>query len=197
MRECHKAKYHYRSLKDIGDCHAAAGDFKRAWSSYQQAAAAAPAEAGVHVSMGLLAFRQGQNLSARNCFEAALIIDPDNSEACGGLAVVRQQEQDYPGAFEMYMRCLELQNDNLVALLGLFQTSCQMGTFCQITRYLEIYLFKHPDDVSVLFCLATLHARDGRLEQARKAVLKVLSLESDKPEAADLLMQIESRLATV
>ena len=95
----------------------------------------------------------------------------------------------------MHLKCLELDADNLVALLGLFQASVRMGTFAKVIRYLEIYLDRHPGDVAVLFCLATLYARDGRLEEAREALLSVLALEPDKKEAVELLRQVRAGLA--
>jgi Fe2+ or Zn2+ uptake regulation protein len=49
--------------------------------------------------------------------------------------------------------------------------------------------------VSVLFCLAALYAREGRLQHARQSLLGVLALAPDKPEAEDLLRQVEEQLA--
>ena len=110
--------------------------------------------------------------------------------------MVYQQQQELPAAFQMYLKCLELDVENLVALLGLFQISMEMGTFAKIIHFLEVYLDKHPGDVSVLFCLATLYARDGRLVEARDALRNVLTLEPGKAEATDLLAQVDDALAT-
>ena len=96
---------------------------------------------------------------------------------------------DDPAALEMYLKCLEHDGDNLAALLGLFQTSCRMGSFARIIHYLQLYLAGHPDDASVLFCLAALHAREGRLALAERDLRRVLSMEPDKKEAAELLCQ--------
>ncbi|MCK4625641.1 MAG: hypothetical protein KAV00_10050, partial [Phycisphaerae bacterium] len=104
---------------------------------------------------------------------------------------IHQQRAEYAKAFDMYLKCLELDTDNLVALLGLFQTSCKMENFSQIIHYLEIYLAGHHDDTSVLFCLASLYAKEGRLSDARQAVMEVLALEPNKPEAVELLGELE------
>lgn len=189
-----KRHYHYKNLKDLGDYHAAMGDSKHARLSYQQAAAVAPTEAQPHLDLGALAVRGGQFQAAKEHYRKATDLNPKLAEGYGGYAVACHQLGEFAKAFESYMKCLELDQDNLVALLGLFQTSCQMGTFAQITKYLEIYLQGHADDTAVLFCLATLYARDSRFAEARKAVLKVLSLEPEKPEAMKLLKQIEKKL---
>jgi cytochrome c-type biogenesis protein CcmH/NrfG len=69
-----------------------------------------------------------------------------------------------------------------------------MGSFARIIHYLELYLDRHPGDTSVLFCLATLYAREGRLAEARQSLLALLALEPDKNEAANLLEEV--RLAS-
>ena len=189
-----KQNYHYKNLKDLGDCHAAMGDLKHAKISYQQAASVAPLEAAPHLDLGGLAIRDGRLREAKEHYRQAIALNSASSEAYGGFAVACHQLDECQAAFEAYMKCLELDQDNLVALLGLFQTSRQMGTFAQITRYLEIYLQTHVNDTAVLFCLATLYARDSRFDQARQAVLKVLSIEPEKPEAMTLLIQIENKL---
>ncbi len=189
-----KRTYHYKNLKDLGDCHAAMGDLKHARISYRQAPYAVPLDAAGRVDLGALAIRAGRFREAKEHYQKAIALNPGAPEAYGGFAVACHQLSEHAAAFEAYMKCLELDPDNLVALLGLFQTSCQMGTFAQITRYLEIYLRGHADDTAVLFCLATLYARDSRFERAREAVLKVLSIEPEKPEAMKLLIQIENKL---
>ena len=181
----------YLALKEMGDCYAALADGQRARECYRRASALAPGRPDPYVGLGVVAMQDGRLDEAVTFFDLARKIDPSCGEAYGGLAMIHQRRQEYLAAFEMYLKCLELNSDNLTALLGLFQTSCQMGTFSKIIRYLEIYLQGHGDDAAVLFCLATLYAREGQLHQARCAVLRVLQLEPGKVEATDLLAQIE------
>ncbi len=185
----------YRRLKDLGDCHAAVGDDDRARACYDAACDLAPEESGPYVGLGVLALNAGRLAHAKRWFNIARHLDPACGQAYGGLAMVHHQSEDYPAAFEMYLKCLELDTNNLAALLGLFQTSCQMGTFAKIIHYLELFLETYPDDSAVLFCLATLHARDGRYEQAGRALRAVLKLEPDKIEAARLLAEVTDSLA--
>jgi len=181
-------------LKELGDCHAAVADYERARQCYRSAASMAPDEAGPYVGLGVIAIQTEDLEEARASFEIARKLDPNCSEAYAGLAMVHQQRRDYQKSFDMYLASLQLNPDNLVALLGLFQTSCQMGTFAKIIHYLEIYLDRHPTDTSVLFCLASLYAREGMLNQARDILLTVLELEPDKTEANQLLREVRSGL---
>jgi len=185
---------HYQVLKELGDCCATLGRHDEAWRCYRQAADLAPDQAAPWVGLGVVALQQGRLDSASSAFDDARRINPDCAEAYGGLAMVCQQRHDYAGAFDLYLQCLQFNSDNLIALLGLFQASCQMGTFGKIIHYLERYLDRHPGDTSVLFCLASLYAREGKLPQAQDALLTVLALEPDKPDARKLLDDVTRRL---
>ena len=202
MQECYDRpdvspegiRQRYTTLKELGDGHAAAGRTHPARRCYEMACELAPEESGPYVGLGAVAVQDSRYDEARRSFEIARRLEPDCAEAYGGLAMVHQECQDYPAAFEMYLRCLELDTDNLMALLGLFQTSCQMGTFEKIVHYLEVYLKTHSDDTAVLFCLATLYARDGKLETAGRTLRRVLEIEPRNFEAAKLLAQVTRSL---
>jgi len=182
-------------LKELGDCYAAMGRLAAAQDCYREAAALDPACADPLVGLGVVALQLGRPDEAEEAFQAAARRQPRCAEVYGGLAMVRHQRGDFEGAFDMHLKSLELDGDNLVALLGLFQASCQMGTFVRVIGYLELYLERHPGDSSVLFCLAVLYAREGRLADARECLLSVLALEPGKMEAAELLGQVRRQLA--
>jgi Flp pilus assembly protein TadD len=183
-------------LKELGDCHAAVADYERARQCYRRAAGLAPDAAGPYVGLGVIAIQTEDLEEARASFEIARKLDPSCSEAYAGLAMILQQRGEYQSSFDMYLASLQLNSDSLIALLGLFQTSCQMGTFAKIIHYLERYLDRHPADTSVLFCLAAIYAKEGMLNQARDALLTVLELEPDKTEANDLLREVRGDLQT-
>jgi tetratricopeptide (TPR) repeat protein len=186
---------HYQVLQELGDCYAALCEYQRARECYNEAASLAPDKPGPYIGLGVIGMQTGRAEEAERAFRIAREIQPACAEAYAGLAMIHQHRREHPAAFEAYLKCLELDTDNLVALLGLFQTSCQMGTFSKIIHYLEVYLDRHPGDTSVLFCLATLYAREGRLARAREILLDVLALEPDKIEAAELLEEVRGSLA--
>ncbi len=204
MRLIHQDELqHYRRRSQAFDEVMAAGDervareeFAHALRYYRQAAVLDATRPEPHVALGVLAMQTDQDDQAVGHFQTAAAMAPHCAEAHAGLAMIHQKHQRFPQAFEMYLRCLETDGDNLMALLGLFQTSCQMGTFSKIIQYLEAYLEKHPEDHSVLFCLATLQAREGRLLQAKQALLTILAASPDQPDANHLLESVEDQLAT-
>jgi len=184
---------HYEVLKELGDCHASLGNYDRARQCYEEAAVLAPEKAGPAVGLGVVELQLRNLDAADRAFRRAAHLQPDCAEAYGGLAMVAQHRSQYPEAIDLYMACLDKDADNLVALLGLFQASCQMGSFARVIHYLQVYLDRHPGDTSVLYCLATLQARDGRLEKAADALETILTLEPDNAEAAGLLREVRRR----
>ena len=185
----------YEVLQEMGDCYASVGDNTEAHKCYERAASLGPDEPGPYVGLGVLALQQNQLDDAEISFRVACRLDARCAKAYAGLAMVAQERADYKQAFEMYLKCLELDVDNLVALLGLFQTSCQMGSFAKVIHYLELYLNMHPGDGSVMFPLAALYMKDGRLEQSQKMLLDLLNLDPDNKDAANLLEEVEHGLA--
>ncbi len=161
---------------------------------FSRAAAISPNRAEPLVGLANVAFQLGNHEDAYRQFLQATELDEQCGDAFAGLAMVYQHRQDCANAFDMYLRALELEPDNLLALLGLFQMSRSMGTFKQIIHYLEVYRKGHPDDSAVLFCLASLYVQENHLLQARELLLEVLDLEPGKPEANALLSQVHQAM---
>jgi tetratricopeptide (TPR) repeat protein len=185
----------YEVLQELGDCYTSVGNYAEAHKCYEKAASLGPDEPGPYVGLGVLALQQNQLEDAEIAFRVACRLDANCSKAYAGLAMVKQQRGDYQQAFEMYLKCLELDVDNLIALLGLFQTSCQMGSFAKVIHYLELYLNMHPGDTSVMFPLAALYMKDSRLEHSKKILSEMLTLDPDNEDAANLLEEVEHGLA--
>ncbi|MHC4666415.1 MAG: tetratricopeptide repeat protein, partial [Planctomycetota bacterium] len=142
---------HYEVLQELGDCHTSVGNYAQAQKCYERAATLGPDEPGPYVGLGVVALQKNLLDDAEIAFRVACRLDANCAKAYAGLAMVAQQRDDCEQAFELYLRCLDLDNDNLTALLGLFQTSCQMGSFAKVIHYLQVYLNMHPSDTSVMF----------------------------------------------
>ena len=184
----------YEVLQELGDCYASVGRYEQAQRCYEKAALLGPDEAGPYIGLGVVALQRGLLEDAEIAFRVACRLDAESSRAYAGLAMVAQERADYRQAFDMYLKCLELDTDNLTALLGLFQTSCRMGSFGKVIHYLEVYLDMHPGDSSVMFSLAALYVKEGRLEEARRLLADLLTLEPANKDAADLLEEVERGL---
>ena len=197
VAEEHDPTQHYEALQELGDCYTSVGNYAQAQHCYEKAASMGPDEPGPYVGLGVIALQKNLLDDAETAFRVARRLDGNCAKTYAGLGLVAQQREDYQQAFEMYLKCLELDTDNLTALLGLFQTSCQMGSFAKVTYYLEVYLNMHPGDTSVMFPLAALYMKDGRLEQSKKMLLGILALDNNHKDAANLLEEVEHSLAQI
>jgi tetratricopeptide (TPR) repeat protein len=186
---------HYEVMKELADCYTNVGKYEQAQHCYEKAAVLGPDEAGPYVGLGVVALQKNLLYDAEIAFRFSSRLDNNCAGAYAGLAMVAQQKADYKHAFNMYLKCLELDIDNLTAILGLFQTSCQMGSFSKVIHYLQVYLNMHPGDTSVMFSLAALYMKEGRLEQSRKILNDLLTLDPENKDAANLLEEVEHGLA--
>ena len=186
---------HYEVLQQLGSCYTSVGKYDQAQQCYEKAAVIGPDESAPYVGLGVIALQKNLLEDAEIAFRVASRLEPDCSAAYSGIAMVAQQKQDYKLAFEMYLKSLECDTDNLTALLGLFQTSCRMNSFAKVIHYLEVYLDVHPGDLSVMFSLAALYMKDGRFGQSKKILSDILALDPENKDAADLLEEVERGLA--
>ena len=186
---------HYDFLMELGDRLTSAGKYDEARQHYEKSALLSPDAAWPYVGLGVVALQKNKLEDANAAFRVACRLDPKCTKAYAGLAMISQQQAHYPQAFEMYLKCLELDSDNLAALLGLFQTSCQFGSFEKIVHYLLVYLDMHPGDTSIMFALAALYMKDGRIAESREILRNILALEPGYKDAASLLEEVEHDLA--
>lgn len=189
-----QARQHYEVLKELGDCYTSSGAYEKAKRCYEKASTLGPDEPGPYIGLGVIAFQSGLLDDAEIAFRVACRLDSKCAEGWSGLAMVEQKRDNCEKAFDLYLKCLELDTDNLTALLGLFQTSCRMGSFEKVIHYLEVYLDMHPADTSVMYTLAALYMRDGRFEKSRQTLLNMLALEPTNKDAANLLEEVEHSL---
>jgi len=186
---------HYDVLSELGHCYTSVGEYEKARECYDKAAVLGPDEAAPYIGFGVIAMQTGELADAETAFKVARRLDPECSKAYCGLAMICQQREDAAGAFDLYLKSLELDSDNLTALLGLFQSSCTMGSFSKVIYYLGIYLNGHPGDITVMFCLATLQLKDKQPQKARELLLNILALDANNTDAANLLEEAEHTLA--
>lgn len=181
----------YDTLQQLGDNYLSVDDYARARRCYERAAVLAPDEAAPYAGLGMIALQTGRIDEAEIAFRVAGRLDNQCAAAYAGLGMIAEHNNNPEHAFEMYLKCLELDTDNLTALLGLFQASTEMGSFAKVIHYLQVYLKLHPADGSVMFCLAALYMKEGCFDQSRNMLRDILALYPDNEEARNLLEEVE------
>src|SRR5512142_2514469 len=109
---------HYEVLRELGDCYTSVGNYSQAQRCYEKAASLGPDEPGPYVGLGVAAIQKDKLDDAEIAFRVACRLDPKCARAYAGLAMIAQQRRDFPQAFDLYMKSLELDTNNITALLG-------------------------------------------------------------------------------
>ena len=192
--DINNTKQRFDVLQELGDCYTSVGNFDEAKKYYEKAAALEPDESGPYVGLGVMAIQQEDYEEAELSFRVALRLNNKCAKAHAGMAMIAQHKGDFQTAFDRYLKCLDIDTDNLTALLGLFQTSCQVGSFDKIIYYLKLYLDMHPGDVSVMFTLASLYVKQNELSNAQAILSDVIKIDPNNSDAVGLLEEVQRGL---
>lgn len=125
------------------------------------------------VQQGYQALAGGQLGAARQQYEAVLQQDPVNRDALLGLATVAQQANQGAQAAALYLRLLEINPDDGVALAGLI--GLRQGDLVQSESRLKAMLERTPESGPVLFALGNVYAQQRRWPEAQQQFFRAYS----------------------
>jgi tetratricopeptide (TPR) repeat protein len=125
------------------------------------------------VQQGYQALASGQLGTARQQYEAVLQQDPVNRDALLGLAAVAQQGNQGAQAAALYLRLLEINPDDGVALAGLI--GLRQGDLVQSESRLKAILERTPESGPVLFALGNVYAQQRRWPEAQQQFFRAYS----------------------
>lgn len=125
------------------------------------------------VQQGYQALASGQLGAARQQYEAVLRQDPLNRDALLGLATVAQGDQQGAQAAALYLRLLEINPDDGVALAGLI--GLRQGDLVQSESRLKAILARTPESGPVLFALGNVYAQQRRWPEAQQQFFRAYS----------------------
>lgn len=142
---------------------------------------------------GALAAEAGSWNDAKGYFSRALSSDPDCDVAHAGIGLCAMTENDVERAFECFQRATETNPENHRALLGLLQTGYPLKRFNEMERMLSAYLELHPASLDILYSFAGLLFAQGKVDEAKLEVEKILIFEPEHINARELKVMIEER----
>jgi tetratricopeptide (TPR) repeat protein len=174
---------------------AAEGSYDEAARFYRQVIDMAPGNGKALVGLGVVRLMEGRLAEAADAFSAALEAHPDDAGALCGLGMARDGEGDHDGAFALYRRSLDADPENLTALHELLKAGYRFDRLAEAEPYLQGYLMYHPADGHILFSLAGLQYRTGRIDEAYDNLERLLILEPAYEGGADLYGAVGQALA--
>lgn len=127
------------------------------------------------------AFKRGEIDLARINWQNVLAAHPRNADALYGLAAVAQQRQQTPEAAAYYLRALEVNPKDALALSGLLSLRPPAAGQSSESR-LKSLLAEQPDSPYLQLALGNLYARDARWAEAQHAYFRAHSADPANPD---------------
>lgn len=90
-----------------------------------------------------------------------------------------------------FSKSLDINGDDLAALLGLFRVSKRMGKTTRIKHYLRQYLNRHPHDVAIMLCFASILITEDKYDDAQDVLTRILALDSCNETATCLIEELD------
>ena len=152
------------------------GLFEQALSSLEKAVICAPYDMGLAVSLGRSCIEMGLYERAETHFRAALSVDPENASAIDGLLELRDRG--------VYVDVQETRDGSLETVRSRMQAAMQYlraGDFQTSKTILDELIAEAPDNLDIVFALATWHLTAGNLEQAIEGYERCYDNNSKNP----------------
>ena len=181
----------YEVLMRRADFCVASAQTEYARQYYIKASALAPGRGEPYVGLGIVSLHQNDLPAAQAAFETACRLDNRCEKGFCGLGIVYQQKADRRKALSMFSRCLELDGDDMTALLGLLEMSHRTGDLDRIKYFLRQYLARYPHDIAIMLCLASVYLQEEQFDAARQILMDVLILDADNITAVDLIEELD------
>jgi arylsulfatase A-like enzyme/Flp pilus assembly protein TadD len=131
-------------LNALGIALATAARPREALDVLARARRAHPTNTQVLVNIGTVCLMNGDQVHARQAFEAALDVDPDVARAYNSLGVIAAREGRMPEAVERWKRSVALNPEDYQTLFNLGSHLWQSGRRDEARPYLEAYLASAP-----------------------------------------------------
>ena len=124
-------------------------------------------------------------------FEKAIVEDNNCDNAIAGLGICAMKSNDAEKAWTYYTRALNMNPENIRALVGLVQLGYSLERLPEVEQALSVYIEMHPADLGMLYSLAGCQFRLNKLEESKENLQKILLFEPDNANAIELLGKIQ------
>ncbi|WP_055127913.1 cellulose biosynthesis protein BcsC [Pseudomonas mediterranea] len=154
------------------------------------------------VASGLRALEKGDQAGAEKAFQARLKARPDDSDALGGLGVVRQQQGRFPEAEQLLTRAIgtggtrwkpALNGVRYWALLQQGRDLQAKGQTAKATEAIAQAMRMNPNGLDARLTLADIQAQAGQFDSAAANYRQVLANQPGNPQAIRGLVNVLSQ----
>jgi glycosyltransferase involved in cell wall biosynthesis/Tfp pilus assembly protein PilF len=162
------------------------GDLQMADEMYSRIVANNPRNVRALCGKGALSAERQDWGTAQEYFTKAAAIDSTYDVALAGLGLCAMVSQKEERAFELFQKAVASNPENRRALLGILQLGYPMKRYSEIEKAILSYLELHPANIEMLYSFAGVLFAQGKVEQAKSEVEKILIFEPENTLALEL-----------
>lgn len=182
--------------REIADCLAAeftvlGGELDKASIMYDEILSRKSTSARALCGKGALAAEAQNWAAASGYFTQALAADGENDVAYAGMGICAMAENSADKAFGFFQAATDRNPENHRALLGLLQTGYPLKRYTEMERMLTAYLELHPASLDMLYSFAGVLFAQGKVNEAKMEIEKILIFEPKHENALELKVLIE------
>lgn len=166
--------------------HVMDGELEVAAEMYDRVLRGNPRNVRALCGKGALAAERQDWMVAQEYFDTAVAIDPRYDVGLAGLGLCAMVNKSEDKAFELFQQAVASNPENKRALLGVLQLGYPMKRYSEIEKAINSYLELHPANIEMLYSFAGILFAQGKVEQAKSEVEKILIFEPQHSRALEL-----------
>jgi tetratricopeptide (TPR) repeat protein len=189
-----------QQYREIAECLQAeftvlGGDLSKSAQMYEDILKVNPRMSRALCGKGAIAAELNDWKAAEGYFITAKEADDDCDVAYAGLGLCAMIANQVEKAFELFSEAMRRNPENNRALLGVLQTGYPLKRYTEMERMLVAFLDLHPANLDILYSFAGVLFAQGKVQEARMEIEKILIFEPQHEHALELRNMI-SQTAT-
>lgn len=169
------------------------GELQKAGEIYDSVLAENPSTPRALCGKGALCAENQDWATAKTYFDRALAIDSNCDIAYAGLGLCAMVDEDQERAFELFELAAQKNPENQRALIGVLQTGYSLKKYNEMERMISSYLTLHPASIDMLYSLAGVLFAQGKVNEAKLEIEKILIFEPKHEPALELKGMIQEK----
>jgi len=144
------------------------------------------------LGLGLLELYRANTKQAEIYLIRVVELNPESDKAFCALGILKANTNDLKAAEEYYCRALDLNIENLLANKSLIELSYVTENYSAAYKYLKSFLDIYPANLNMLFVMAGLQFKMGRVEDSLKTLDDVLFIDPNHKFALEFQKSVRA-----
>jgi tetratricopeptide (TPR) repeat protein len=167
------------------------GDLMKSSQMYDDILKVNPRMARALCGKGAIAAELNDWKQAESYFIRAKEVDADCDVAYAGLGLSAMVSNQIERAFDLFTEAMSKNPENNRALLGVLQTGYPLKRYTEMERMLVAFLDLHPANLDILYSFAGVLFAQGKVQEARLEIEKILIFAPQHEHALELKNMID------